>query len=59
MLLRATHTTTYLYSDPVSICHTEVRLAPRDDRKQRVLDHNLAIVPMPEADFPSQGLFRQ
>ena len=57
MLLRATHTTTYLYSDPVSICHTEVRLAPRDDRKQRVLDHNLAIVPMPEATFRHKDYF--
>jgi transglutaminase-like putative cysteine protease len=57
MLLRATHTTTYLYSDPVSICHTEVHLAPRDDRKQRVLDHNLAIVPMPEATFRHKDYF--
>ena len=32
MLLRSTHTTTYLYSDPVSICNTEVRLTPRDGR---------------------------
>jgi transglutaminase-like putative cysteine protease len=57
MLLRATHTTTYLYSDPVSICHTEVHLAPRDGRKQRVLDHNLAIVPMPEATFRHKDYF--
>ena len=57
MLLRATHTTTYLYSDPVSICHTEVHLAPRDDRNQRVLDHNLAIVPMPEATFRHKDYF--
>ena len=57
MLLRATHTTTYLYSDPVSICHTEARLAPRDDRNQRLLDHNLSIVPMPEATFRHKDYF--
>ena len=57
MLLRATHTTTYLYSDPVSICHTEVHLAPRDNRNQRVLDHNLSIVPMPEATFRHKDYF--
>lgn len=57
MLLRATHSTTYLYSAPVSICHTEVHLAPRDDRKQRLLDHNLTIVPMPEATFRHRDYF--
>jgi transglutaminase-like putative cysteine protease len=57
MLLRATHTTTYLYSDPVSICHTEVHLAPRDNRNQRVLDHSLSIVPMPEATFRHKDYF--
>jgi len=57
MLLRATHSTTYLYSAPVSICHTEVHLTPRDDRKQRLLDHNLTIVPMPEATFRHRDYF--
>jgi transglutaminase-like putative cysteine protease len=57
MLLRATHSTTYLYSAPVSICHTEVLLAPRDDRKQRVLEHDLSIVPMPEATFSHKDYF--
>src|SRR5437870_4079393 len=57
MTLRATHTTTYLYSEPVSICHTEVRLAPRDNRSQRVLDHHLSIVPAPEATFSHKDYF--
>lgn len=57
MLIRATHSTTYLYSSPVSICHTEVHLAPRDDRKQRLLDHNISIVPMPEATFSHRDFF--
>jgi transglutaminase-like putative cysteine protease len=57
MLLRATHTTTYLYSAPVSICHTEVHLAPRDCRNQRLLDHSLSILPMPEATFSHKDYF--
>src|SRR2546429_8866203 len=57
MKLRSTHTTTYLYSEPVSICNTEVRLAPRNDRNQRVLDYNLSILPAPEATFSHRDYF--
>ena len=57
MKLRAEHTTTYLYSGPVSICHTEVHLMPRADRNQRVLDHRLMIHPAPEQTFPRRDYF--
>ena len=57
MTLRAFHTTTYLYSEPVSICHTEVRLAPRDGANQRVLDHELFIIPAPDATFRHKDYF--
>jgi transglutaminase-like putative cysteine protease len=57
MMLRATHTTTYLYSAPVSICHTEVHLAPRGDRNQRVLEHNLTVDPMPDMMFGHKDYF--
>jgi len=57
MMLRATHTTTYLYSDPVSICHTEVHLAPRDDRNQHVIEHNLSVDPMPDMMFGHKDYF--
>lgn len=57
MTLRASHTTTYLYSDPVSICHMEVRLAPRAGPRQRVLEHDLSIVPAPEATFSHKDYF--
>ena len=57
MMLRATHTTTYLYSAPVSICHTEVHLAPRDGRNQRLLAHSLSILPPPEATFSHKDYF--
>jgi transglutaminase-like putative cysteine protease len=57
MKLRTTHTTTYQYTEPVSICHTEVHLMPRDGRHQRVLEHTLSIVPMPEATFRHKDYF--
>src|ERR1035438_7106326 len=57
MMLRATHTTTYLYSQPVSICHTEVHLAPRDGPNQRVIDHTLSVTPVPDATFRHKDYF--
>ena len=47
MILTATHTTTYLYGEPVSICHTEVHLAPRSGPNQRVVSHELTVRPEP------------
>lgn len=47
MIALTTHTTTYLYSDPVSICHTEVHLAPRQCPHQRLVSHHLSIIPEP------------
>ena len=57
MRLRAEHTTTYLYSGPVSICHTEVHLMPRSDHSQHVLEHRLTILPVPEQTFPRRDYF--
>lgn len=48
MFLRPTHTTTYLYSEPVSICHTEVHLAPREFDGQALFEHELTIHPKPD-----------
>jgi transglutaminase-like putative cysteine protease len=48
MMLGVTHTTTYLYSQPVSLCHTDLRLKPRGDGPQRVIEHQLSIFPEPE-----------
>jgi transglutaminase-like putative cysteine protease len=47
MIVTATHTTTYLYGQPVSICHTEVHLSPRTGPHQRVVSHELEIKPQP------------
>jgi len=48
MIFAANHTTTYLYSDPVSICHTEVHLMPRRGAGQKLLSHSLEVTPEPE-----------
>ena len=48
MLYRTHHATTYLYGEPVSLCHNEVRLTPRAAAGQVVLEHTLSIQPQPE-----------
>jgi transglutaminase-like putative cysteine protease len=45
MRYRIAHTTTYEYSEPVSICHNEARLVPRATPCQRPLGTRLAIEP--------------
>jgi len=47
MIVTATHITTYLYGQPVSICHTEVHLVPRSGPNQRVVSHELEVRPEP------------
>jgi transglutaminase-like putative cysteine protease len=47
MIVTATHTTTYLYGDPVSICHTQVHLTPRSSASQRVVSYALEVRPEP------------
>jgi len=49
VVLRAVHTTTYAYSAPVSLCHSEVHLAPRSTANQRMLSHELVIRPKPDS----------
>ncbi|HVC43762.1 MAG TPA: transglutaminase family protein [Candidatus Binataceae bacterium] len=57
MALRVNHTTTYTYSEPVSICHTEVCLKPRTSAAQTLLEHELVIVPAPEVSIARQDYF--
>jgi transglutaminase-like putative cysteine protease len=47
MIVTASHTTTYLYSNPVSICHTQTHLAPRESARQKVISHELTVSPEP------------
>jgi transglutaminase-like putative cysteine protease len=47
MVLTVSHTTTYLYREPVSICHTEVHLTPRSGLNQHLISHQLDVRPEP------------
>ena len=47
MIYRVQHTTTYRYTDTVSICHNELRLRPRDVAQQTCLSHALQVQPTP------------
>ena len=47
MRYRVHHVTTYTYSDPVSLSHNLLHLAPRDTANQQVLDSHLRIDPSP------------
>jgi transglutaminase-like putative cysteine protease len=57
MMFGVTHTTTYLYSQPVSLCHTDLRLKPRGDGSQSVLEHQLSILPEPDETFEHPDYF--
>jgi transglutaminase-like putative cysteine protease len=47
MKLLATHITRYWYSEPVSMCHTQVHLAPRSCPHQTLLEYGLSVSPSP------------
>jgi len=47
MTVTASHTTTYLYSNPVSICHTQTHLMPRESKRQKLISHELSVSPEP------------
>ncbi len=49
MRYRTRHTTTYFYGEDVSLCHNEVRLTPRSDADQTLIEFRLDIDPMPES----------
>ncbi len=47
MLYRVTHTTKYMYSEQVPVCHNKVHLAPRNTAHQNCNDYRLTIHPEP------------
>ena len=49
MKLQLVHRTIYRYSDAVTTSHHESRLSPREEENQRVLAHELEVVPRPES----------
>lgn len=47
MLYAVTHTTTYSYADPVSLCHNLVHLRPRPAARQTCLHSSMIVQPEP------------
>jgi transglutaminase-like putative cysteine protease len=47
--LQLVHRTLYRYGEAVTTSHHEARLSPREEENQRVLAHELEIVPQPES----------
>ncbi|MEO7299809.1 MAG: transglutaminase family protein [Verrucomicrobiota bacterium] len=47
MTYKINHTTTYDYTESVSLSHHLLRLAPRDLPHQRCLNHNVEVAPQP------------
>lgn len=49
MKYRISHKTRYLYSEPVSLCHNELRLVPRSLPHQQVIRSSIRVTPPPSA----------
>jgi transglutaminase-like putative cysteine protease len=47
MKYKVSHTTIYDYSESIPVCHNEIRLWPRDHRRQTCLSHRLRVRPEP------------
>ena len=58
MIYRVTHTTTYAYSEPVSLCHNLVHLTPRNDPGRAAL-RTAADRPAPAVPNEHVDLLRQ
>jgi len=57
MKLLATHITRYLYSGPVSMCHTQVHLTPRMCPGQTVIKCEIHVNPEPDSRSSYQDYF--
>jgi transglutaminase-like putative cysteine protease len=54
---RTSHTTRYHYSEPVTLCHNEAHLLPRNLSRQRCLDARLHISPRPAVYHERKDFF--
>ena len=57
MIYRVQHVTTYVYSQPVSMCHNEAHLTPGDRAEQSLLFSELSIDPPPEGTTTYRDYF--
>ncbi|MBI1314035.1 transglutaminase family protein [bacterium] len=54
---RIVHSTSYQYSEPVPVCHNQLRLSPRDATWTQCTSHRLMIRPSPESIFRRKDWF--
>lgn len=57
MIYRVTHSTTYAYSQPVSLCHNLVHLAPRNTHRQTCIVTTLEVAPRPAIEVQHVDFF--
>ncbi|MEE3109915.1 MAG: transglutaminase N-terminal domain-containing protein, partial [Pseudomonadota bacterium] len=57
MRLQVRHRTTYHYSEPVTLGHTEARLMPPDRGRQRRLSFDLQVFPTPKVCHSREDAF--
>jgi transglutaminase-like putative cysteine protease len=50
MIYRVSHTTTYEYRTPVTLCHNVAHLTPRDCPRQRCQETSLSVTPSPAVE---------
>lgn len=57
MIYRVRHTTTYSYSEPVSLCHNVAHLLPRESPRQTCTETTLEIEPRPAVSHARTDFF--
>ena len=57
MNYKITHSTSYSYSSPVSVCHNTLMLTPRDSRQVTCQQHRMTIRPTPIVSNRRKDLF--
>lgn len=57
MIYKLSHRTEYVYDGPVSLCHNEVRLIPRDMPRQKMISKQISVEPAPSAYREREDFF--
>jgi transglutaminase-like putative cysteine protease len=57
MKYKVVHVTQYVYSDPVTLCHNQAHLTPRESARQKCISCQLDIRPTPSVTQPWRDAF--
>ena len=57
MKYKIVHVTQYVYSEPVTLCHNQAHLTPRESARQRCISCQLDIRPTPSVTQPWRDAF--